>query len=93
MSRHFADVGIGIPAARLREIASGAPVGIDEWMDVVFGVIASEFKREQRVARFARTRRRGAHLLIFAIMFLVALNVLLCMACLLFALTQHASPF
>ena len=93
MSRHFADVGVGIPAARLREISSGAPVGADEWVDVMFGLAASEIKREQRVARFARSRRRGTQWFLVLVMVLVALNVLFCMACILFALTQHASPF
>ena len=92
MSRHFADVGVGIPAARLREIASGAPVGSDEWVDVMFGLVACEIKREQRVARFARGRRRGTHWLIVAGMVLVALNVLLCMACVMLTMMQ-ASPF
>jgi hypothetical protein len=91
MSRHFADVGVGIPAARLREIASGAPVGTDEWVDVVFGLVASELKRSERTAKFARSRRRGTHWLIFAVMVLVALNVLLCMACALLTFMQHAS--
>lgn len=59
----------------------------------MFGLAASEIKREQRVAKFARSRRLGTHCLIFAVMVLVALNVLVCMAWLLFTLTQHASPF
>ena len=93
MSRHFAGVGVGIPAARLREIASGAPVDSDEWVDVMFGLAASEIKREERLAKIARSRRRGTHWLIVAGMGLVALNALLCMACALFAFMQHASPF
>jgi hypothetical protein len=93
MSRHFAGVGVGIPEARLREIASGAPVDSDEWVDVMFGLAASEIKREERLAKIARSRRRGTHWLIVAGMGLVALNALLCMACALFALMQHASPF
>jgi hypothetical protein len=93
MSRHFAGVGVGIPAARLREIASGAPVDNDEWVDVIFGLAASEIEREERWAKIARSRRRGAHWLIVAGMVLVALSVLLCMACGFFALVQHASPY
>ena len=92
MSRHFAGVGVGIPAARLREIASGAPVDADEWVDVIFGLTASEIKREQRLAKIARGRRRGTHWLIVAGMVVVALNVLLCIACALFTLTQHTAP-
>ena len=93
MSRHFAGVGVGIPAARLREIASGAPVGTDEWVDVNFGLAAREIKREERLAKIARSRRRATHLLIFAGMVLVALSALLCMACALLTLVEHAAPF
>jgi len=93
MSRHFAGVGVGIPAARLREIAAGAPVDTDEWVDVVFGLTASEIKREERLAKIARSRRRGTHWLIVAGMVLVALNVLMCMACVMFTLLEQASPF
>jgi len=93
MSRHFAGVGVGIPAARLREIASGAPVDSDEWVDVIFGLTASEIKREERSAKIARSRRRGTHWLIVAGMVLVALNALLCMACALLTFMEHASPF
>jgi hypothetical protein len=93
MSRHFADVGVGIPAARLREIASGAPVDTDEWVDVVFGLAASEIKREERLAKIARTRRRGTRWLLVAGMVLVALNALLCMACAMFTVLEQGSPF
>src|ERR1700738_2282199 len=81
MSRHFAGVGIGIPAARLREIAAGAPVDSDEWVDVIFGLTASERKREERLAMIARSRRRATYWLIVAAMVLVALSALLCIAC------------
>jgi hypothetical protein len=93
MSRHFADVGVEIPAARLREIASGARVDTDEWVDVEFALAASEIKREQRTAKIARSRRRCIRWLIFAGMVLVALNALLCMACVLFTFMEHASAF
>jgi hypothetical protein len=93
MSRHFAGVGVGIPAARLREIAAGAPVDSDEWVDVIFGLTASETKREERLAKIARTRRRGTYCLIVALMVLVALSVLLCMACAEFTLMQQSSPY
>jgi hypothetical protein len=93
MSRRFAGVGVGIPAARLREIASGVPVDTAEWVDVVFGLTTSEIKREERLAKFARSRRRGTHWLIVAVMVVVVLNVLLTIACILFTLAQHGSPF
>ena len=93
MSRHFADVGVGIPAARLREIASGAPVDTDEWIDVEFGLVACEIRREQRLAKIARSRRRCTRWLIVAGMVLVALNALLCMAYVMLTYMEHAAPF
>lgn len=93
MSRHFAGVGVGIPAGRLREIASGAPVGTDEWVDIMFGLTASEIKREERLAKLARARRCGTHWLIVAGMVLVGLNLLVCMALIFFTLAQHESPY
>ena len=92
-SRQFAGVGVGIPAARLREIASGAQVDTDEWVDVIFGLTASEIKREERLAKFARVRRRGVRWLIVAGMVLAGLNVLVCMAFMLFTLALHVSPY
>ncbi len=93
VSRRFAGVGVGIPAARLREIAAGARVDADEWVDVIFGLTACEIKRKERLAKFARGRRRGTHWLIVAGMILVGLNLLVCIGCIFFTLAQHASPY
>jgi hypothetical protein len=93
MSRRFAGVGVGIPAARLHKIATGAPVADDESADVNFAVAAIELKREARIAKLERSRRRCTRWLIVSGMILVLLNLLLCVACLLFSLAQHTSPF
>jgi hypothetical protein len=92
MSRRFAGVGVGIPAMRLREIAAGAPVADDELADVNFALAATEIKREERLAKFVRTQRRGMRWLIVAGLVLAALNFLVCMAYI-FSLALHASPF
>lgn len=93
MSRRFAGVGVGIPPERLQEIASGAPVDADEWADVIFGLTACETKRAERQAKFARLRRRGTQWLIVAGMVLIGMCVLVSIACLVFALAQHWSPY
>lgn len=92
MSRRFADVGVGIPAARLQEIAAGAPFATNELTDVNFALAVTEIKREERLAKVKRCQRCGIRLLIVASMVLVALNFLLCMAYLFFSLALHESP-
>ncbi|KAA8967073.1 MAG: hypothetical protein F6Q13_06740 [Mycobacterium sp.] len=93
MSRRFADVGVGISAARLREIAAGAPPASEELIDVNFALAVTEMKRRERVARFKRSRRRAAHWLILAGMVLAALNLLLCMTYGFVTLVLHESPW
>jgi hypothetical protein len=93
MSRRFAGVGVGIPAARLQKIAAGAPAADDELANINFALAATEFKREARIAKLERSRRRCMRWLIVAGMVLVVLNLLVCMACILFSLAQHTSPF
>ncbi len=92
MSKRFAGVGVGIPAARLQEIAAGAPCASNEMTDVSFALAVSEIKRQERLARFKRGQRCGVRLLIVAGMVLVAMNFLLCMAYLFFSLALHESP-
>ena len=60
MSRRFAGVGVGIGAARLREIASGSPASAAELADVDVAVVASEFKHQERVAKFEKREDRKA---------------------------------
>jgi hypothetical protein len=93
MSRRFAGVGVGISPARLREIVGGAPFAGAESVDVNFAIAATEFEREERIARFARMRRRVVHWLIFAGMVLVALHLLICMAYAFVSVVQHTTPF
>lgn len=93
MSRRFADVGVGIPAARLREIASGAPSASAELMDVNFALAATEMKRRERVSKLKRHRRRVVYWLIVGGMVLVALNLLLCMTFGFIILALHESPW
>lgn len=93
MSRRFAGVGVGIPAARLQEIAAGAPVASDELVEVNFALAATEIKREERRAKLKRSQRRGIRLLMVVGLVLVALNVLLCMAYLFVSLALHEWPF
>lgn len=93
MSRRFADVGVGIPAARLREIAAGAPSASDELVNINFALAATEIKREERIAKFKRRRRRAIYWLLVAGMVLAALNLLFCMTYVFVILALHDSPW
>jgi hypothetical protein len=93
MNRRFAGVGVRIRATRLQEIAAGAPVVDDEMTDISFALAATGLVRERRQAKFERNRRRGIQWLIVAGMIIVVLNLLLCMAFVLFSLAQHALPY
>ncbi len=92
MSRRFADVGVTIPAARLREITAGAPFGSDEAIEVNFALAATEIKRQQRRARVKRTRNRAMHWLIVAGLVVAALNLLICMGYIFISLALHEPP-
>lgn len=93
MSRRFADVGVGIPAARLREISAGAPFVSDEFVDLNFALTAIDIKRQQRRTKLKRTKSRAIRCLIVAGLILAALNLLLCMAFVFVSLALHESPF
>ena len=69
-----------------------APVLDDELIEVSFALGVTEIQREQRLAKFERTRRRGVRWLVVAGMVLVALNLLLCVAYIIFSLAQQPSP-
>jgi hypothetical protein len=90
MSRRFAHVGVGINAARLRDMAAGGPVSDDELTDVNFALAATEIEREARRAKLAACRRCGTRWLLFAAVVIMMLNVLVCAAYLMVSL---ASPF
>jgi hypothetical protein len=89
MSRRFAEVGVGIPPARLQQIAAGAPVSDDESADVNFAVAATEIQHQARLAKLAQIRRRCVWWLIVAGLVLVALNALVCVAYVVVTMAQH----
>lgn len=93
LSRRFAGVGVGIPAERLHEIAMGRPATDDELVDVNFALAATQILSDERRSRRCRARRHCVHWLIVSAAIIVALNVLLCLAGLLFVLAQHTSPY
>ena len=93
MSRRFGDVGVTIPATRLRQISAGARIGDVERTDVSFAVAATEMQREQRQAKLRRGQRQVVHSLIVAGLVLVLLNSLLCTAYLFFSLALHSYPY
>jgi hypothetical protein len=93
LSRRFAGVGVGIPAARLHEIAAGRPATEDELFDVNFALAANQMLGEERRAKRGRAQRRCVHWLIVSGAILVALNLLLCLGLVFFTLAQHTSPY
>ena len=93
LSRRFEEVGVTIPATRLREIAAGACARDDEMLDVSFAIAATEIQHEERMAKLKRRQRRLVRWLIVAGLVLLLLNSLLCMAYLFFSLALHAYPY
>jgi hypothetical protein len=93
MSRRFGHVGVAIPAARLRQISTGASAGQAELTNVSFAVAATAIQREERHARFKRSQRQLARWLIIAGLVLLLLNSLLCMAYLFFRMTMHTYTY
>lgn len=91
LSRCFASVGVETSPERLQEMLAGVPVTDDEMTDVNFALIATRINCEERCAKFARLRRRGARSLVFAGLVLVVLNFLVCVAYLLFSLSQQGT--
>jgi len=93
LSRRFADVGVGIPPARLREMSAGAPAADDELTDVGFALAATGIRRQQRHARFEHGRRCAIRWLIVVGMVLLVLNVLLSVAYVMLSLAQQAASY
>jgi hypothetical protein len=91
LSRCFADVGVDTSPERLQEILAGMPVTDDEITDINFALIATRFNDDARTAKFKRLQRRGTRSLMFAGLVLVVLNFLVCVAYLLFSLSQQAT--
>jgi hypothetical protein len=93
MSRRFEDVGVVIPAIRLRQISAGARAGEAELTDVTFAIAATEIQREERLAKLKRNQRRLVRWLMVAGLVLLLLNALLCMAYVFFSMALHAYPY
>jgi hypothetical protein len=93
MSRRFAGVGVGIGAARLRDMSVGAPASDDELTDVNFALAVTELQREKRRAKLAAGRRWSTRCLLVAGMIVLMLNLLACMAYLFFSFAAHTSPW
>ncbi|WP_238390574.1 MULTISPECIES: hypothetical protein [unclassified Mycolicibacterium] len=93
MSRRFAGVGVGIAAARLREIASGAPAADAELADVEFAFVAGELMHDERLAKLQRGKRLCMTGLVVVCMGLIIFSSLLCMVVLLLSLMLHTAPF
>jgi hypothetical protein len=93
MSRQFAEVGVGIDATRLREIATGAPASVAEWTDVEFAVIAIDLIHHERLAKVKRAKRQCVRGLLVVAMTLVVLGMLLSVTVLMLSLALHTTPF
>jgi hypothetical protein len=92
LSRRFACVGVETPPERLQQMLAGMPVTAYEVTGVNFALIATEFNREERIAKFKRLQRRGTRVLMFAGLVLIVLNFLFCLAYVLLNLTHQAPP-
>ncbi|OBF06569.1 hypothetical protein A5680_20715 [Mycobacterium sp. E2989] len=71
---------------------AGAPLAAHEVVDVHFALIALQFDRETRAARYKRLKRQGARSMLFAGLVLVVLNFLMCMAYVMLNLAEQAAP-
>ncbi|MGZ4526572.1 MAG: hypothetical protein ACXVX7_08980 [Mycobacterium sp.] len=92
MCQSFERVGVRTAPDRLREMLAGAPIAAHEVMDVNFALIALQFDRETRAARYKRLKRQGTRSLMFAGLVLVVLNFLMCMAYVLLNLAEQGAP-
>jgi hypothetical protein len=93
LSRQFATVGVTLPAARLAEIAAGAPVTEDEVFDIRFAETADRIRGEQRRGTRVRARRRCVHWAVVTGAVVVALNLLLCLGLVFYVLAEHTWPY
>lgn len=93
MSRRFAGVGVGIAAARLRELSAGAPAADAELARVEFAFVANELMRDERIAKLSRGKQRCTMWLVVVVMGLIMFSSLLCMVVLMLSLMQHSAPF
>ncbi|MBP2454696.1 hypothetical protein [Mycolicibacterium lutetiense] len=93
MSRRFAGVGVGIAAARLREISCGAPAADAERAGVEFAVMADELMHDARLAKLDHDKQLCASWFVIIAMGLIMFSSLLCLVVLMLSLMQHSSPF
>jgi hypothetical protein len=93
MCRRFSCVGVDTTPERLRQMSAGAPIGTDEVVAIDFALIATEFRREARAAKFKQMQRRGTRSLILAGLILVVLNFLFCLAYVMLNLAQQTSQY
>ena len=89
LSRSFAQVGVEIPAPRLREIAAGASASASEATNVHFALLATETRREDRQAKRRRVKDRNLRWLVAVTLFFVLLNTLVCVGYVFFSLAEH----
>lgn len=93
MSRRFAGVGVGITAARLREISCGAPAADAERASVEFAIVADELMHDERLAKLGRDKKLCAPWIVIIAMGLIMFSSLLCLVVLMLSLMQHSAPF
>jgi hypothetical protein len=91
LSRGFATVGVNTSPERLQEMLAGMPLTDDEMTDVNFALIATGFNRDTRRAKLKRLQRCTTRSLMFAALLLVVLNFLMCVAYVLFTLSQQST--
>lgn len=92
MSRRFARIGVEAPPKRLQQMLAGSPLADPEFTDISFAFLAIQLNRELRIAKLRRLQGHATRLLITLGLILVALNFLLCLAYVVFSLTQHTQP-
>ncbi|HTM86463.1 MAG TPA: hypothetical protein VL179_16460 [Mycobacterium sp.] len=93
LSRRFGAVGVGIPAARLQEIGTGATASDRESTDIRFALTAIALEHDERVARARDWRQTGVRWLIVAAVTVAALNFLVCLGYVSFTLLGRAGGF
>ena len=93
MSRSFAEVGVTILPARLRQIAAGATFANGELTQVKFALIATEIQREQRHTKFERVRWHCIRWLVVAGLVLASLNLLATILYIMLSVTHQLPPY
>lgn len=84
---------MGIAAARLRELADGAPAAAGELEDVEFAFFATKLRHDEQLAKVRRGKAACVSCLITAGVGVLMLIWLISMVLLLFSLMLHTSPY